>query len=388
MQITEKIIISSVLILLILLIRALFRKKASPILIYSLWLLLALRIMTPGMIAESPLSIMNAGLWKAGREAIVRESDRQSREYKERKYQEYLEQLTERQKSVSEKPEQEKEPEGAQEYQLSFRNISTLFGKAEFWAVRIGIIGMAVSAVIFLRQNIVLYGYLRRTRRKLRQVSVGKRKLNVFVTGNKLPSPCLFGLFPSIYIPERCIEEGTCGKEGGEADGNLYFILEHEMTHYRHGDFIWSFVRILCLIAAWYNPLVWIAASLSLRDGELACDSGCIKRLGKEKRIAYGEALLAMIIPAGEQRALLWHAAMMTSGGKFMKRRIEEIAENRKSGIRAVIAVTVLAVLCAAAVFTGTGAGEAEELRETEERTADTTGQEMVRPVRRLETGK
>lgn len=406
MQITEKIIISSVLILAILLIRALFRKKTSPILIYSLWLLSALRILAPGMITESPLSIMNTGLWKAGREAIVRESDRQSREYKERKYQEYLEKIRERQ----EQEKQERRPESndlsditlkttetdaissgeaqTHEIRLSFRYIPTLFGKAEFWAVRIGIIGMAVSAVIFLRQNIVLYGYLRRTRRKLRQVNVGKRKLNVFVTGNKLPSPCLFGLFPSIYIPERCIEEGTCGKEGGEADGNLYFILEHEMTHYRHGDFIWSFVRILCLIAAWYNPLVWIAASLSLRDGELACDSGCIKRLGKEKRIAYGEALLAMIIPAGEQRALLWHAAMMTSGGKFMKRRIEEIAENRKSGIRAVIAVTVLAVLCAAAVFTGTGAGEAEELRETEERTADTAGQEMVRPVRYLETGK
>lgn len=389
MQTAENIIISSLLILTLLYIRGLFGKKVSPAFIYSLWILAAVRVLWPGTIGESPLSIMNTGLWKAGQETVLRENVRQSREYKERKYQAYLEKITERQKAEAEKKETEpgRERQGAgpgdvpgkeaetQEVEIvfSYRNIPTFFGKAEFWAVRIRIAGMAVTAVIFIRQNLSLYSYLKRTRKKLREVSVGKRQIKVFTAGDKLLSPCLFGIFPSIYIPERCIGANTGREESGETDERLRFILEHELTHYRHGDFIWSLVRMLCLIAAWYNPLVWIGARLSLKDGELACDSGCLKRLGKEKRTAYGEALLDMIIPVKEQKGLFWHSTMTNTDGKFIKRRIEEIAENRKSSAAAVAAAMILAVLCTGIFFTGSDNGE-RMVRGEEERTTDTAG--------------
>ena len=373
MQTAENIIISSLLILALLFIRGLFWKKVSPVFIYSLWLLAAVRILWPGTIGASPLSIMNTGLWKAGQEAVLRENSRQSREHKEREYQAYLEKITKRQGAgPGDVPGKEAQTEDV-EIVFSYRNIPTFFGKANFWAVRIGLAGMAVIAVIFIRQNLSLYSYLKRTRKKLREVSVGKRQIKVFTAGDKLLSPCLFGLFPSIYIPERCIGANTGREESGERDERLRFILEHELTHYRHGDFIWSLVRMLCLIAAWYNPLVWIGARLSLKDGELACDSGCLKRLGKEKRTAYGEALLGMIIPAKEQKGLFWHSAMTNTDGKFIKKRIEEIAENRKSSAVAVAAVMILAVLCTGIFFTGSGNGE-RMARGEEERTTDTAG--------------
>lgn len=381
MQLLEKIIISSVLILAVLIIRTLFRKKVSPVFIYSLWLLAVVRILWPGMIGESPLSIMNTGLWKTGEKVILKESDRQSREYKERKYQKYLEEITEKQRleqlqedaGFEEIPS--KEPETG-EIVLPFPAgpSPTFFGRLEFWAVRFWIVGMAVIGAVFLRRNLSLYRYLRRTRKKLREVSMGirtgKRRIAVFTAGDKLPSPCLFGLLPSIYIyiPERCV----AGEKSREKDERLDFILNHEMTHYRHFDPVWSLVRMLCLITAWYNPLVWIAAGLSVRDGELACDRGCVKRLDREKRIAYGEALLSMVDSAGERSGLLLNATMMTAGGKFMKKRMEGIVENRKISGIAVLAVTVLMVLCAGAVFTGSVAGETQENGGTEGRTANT----------------
>ena len=115
MQTAENIIISSLLILVLLFIRGLFGKKVSPAFIYSLWLLAAVRVLWPGAIGESPLSIMNTGLWKAGQETVLRENVRQSREYKERKYQAYLEKITERQKAEAEKKETEpgRERQGA-----------------------------------------------------------------------------------------------------------------------------------------------------------------------------------------------------------------------------------------------------------------------------------
>ena len=333
MQLLEKIIISSVLILAVLIIRTLFRKKVSPVFIYSLWLLAAVRILWPGMIGESPLSIMNTGLWKTGEKVILKESDRQSREYKERKYQKYLEEITKKQRlELQEDAGSEeipsKEPETG-EIVLPFPAgpSPTFFGRLEFWAVRFWIVGMTVIGAVFLRQNLSLYRYLRRTRKKLMEVSTGKRRIAVFTAGDKLPSPCLFGLLPSIYIPERCV----VGEKSREKDERLDFILNHEMTHYRHFDPVWSLVRMLCLIAAWYNPLVWIAAVLSVRDGELACDRGCVKRLDREKRIAYGEALLSMVDSAGERSGLLLNATMMTAGGKFMKKEWKELWKTEKS---------------------------------------------------------
>ncbi len=387
MQLLEKIIISSVLILAVLIIRTLFRKKVSPVFIYSLWLLAAVRILWPGMIGESPLSIMNTGLWKTGEKAILKENGRQNREYKERKYQKYLEEITEKQRleQLQEDAGSEeippKEPETG-EIVLPFPAGPSpkLFGRLEFWAVRFWIVGMAVIGAVFLRRNLSLYRYLRRTRKKLREVSTGigtgigtgfgagKRRISVFTAGDKLPSPCLFGLLPSIYIPERCV----AGEKSREKDERLDFILNHEMTHYRHFDPVWSLVRMLCLITAWYNPLVWIAAGLSVRDGELACDWGCVKRLDREKRIAYGEALLSMVDSTGERSGLLLNATMMTAGGKFMKKRMEGIVENRKISGIAVLAVAALMVLCAGAVFTGSVAGETQENGGTEGRTANT----------------
>ena len=50
----------------------------------------------------------------------------------------------------------------------------------------------------------------------------------------------------------------------------LAFALAHEETHYRHGDHIWAALRCTALVLHWYNPLVWWAAALSKRDGELS----------------------------------------------------------------------------------------------------------------------
>ena len=64
-------------------------------------------------------------------------------------------------------------------------------------------------------------------------------------------------------------------------------VLAHELTHYRHGDHLWSLLRCVAVTLHWYNPLVWLAAALSRRDAELACDEGTLHRLGEEERTAY-----------------------------------------------------------------------------------------------------
>lgn len=353
----EKVIVSSILIIAVLLIRAVFQNKVNPLYLYPVWLLVAVRLLLPGMIAESPFSVMNTRLWKAVSAVITEEYERQDKEYKEQKYQEYYSRVIEEQKNAAEPNNNEDiekvilDPVTGEEmiyhkpeaYEIKWHLNATLFGKLELISVILWVAGMGVFTLIFVWQNLSFYSYLRATRKRDSVVTVGIREIPVFTAGDKLCSPCLFGLFPAVYMPE--------GNQGNT--DSLAFILEHELTHYRHGDHIWSFVRILCLITNWYNPLVWIAAKLSMRDGELACDAGCVRRLGEEKRCAYGEALLAMIKPVKGREDLFKNATMMTSGKKFMEKRIKGIAGGRKNGVFFVVIMLIVVALCVGFTYTG-----------------------------------
>ena len=116
----------------------------------------------------------------------------------------------------------------------------------------------------------------------------------------------------------------------------------------------------LCLALHWYNPLVWLAAVLSRRDGELACDEATVKRLGEEERAAYGRTLLAVTC-RGRGDPLLT-ATSMTGSGSGIKERIRLLAKRPKTAGYTLAAVVLIAAAAVGCTFTGAqkGGGEAE----------------------------
>lgn len=401
-----KIVASSLLILGVLLIRAAFFKRVSPLLLYPVWLFVAVRLLMPGMLFFSPVSFMNMGLWRTGSALIAEAEDRQDMEYKKQMYREYYntkimqqgkaagmafqgENEEKTMAGISQALWEEESPAAGNDLPARDQNIKdadvkdsdavnieieliqsqwagTSIGKIRQLARMVWAAGMLIAAGVFLCRNLLFYRYLRSVRKKLPETVAGERKLPVFTVGERVTSPCLFGLLPAVYIPEKSLA-ANADKE------QLNLIIEHELTHYRHGDHIWAFVRILCLIINWYNPLVWIAAKLSVRDGELACDAGCIRRLGEEKRCAYGEALLAVLEQSRETERVLRAATMMTSGKKFMKKRIVCIAEKRKSSILSLTIIVILMFLAVGCTYTGAVMPEEENADETvDDRTVNT----------------
>jgi beta-lactamase regulating signal transducer with metallopeptidase domain len=136
------------------------------------------------------------------------------------------------------------------------------------------------------------------------------------------------------------------------ADGEaLAHVLAHEETHYHHKDHIWSLLRCICLVVHWYNPLVWLAAALSRRDSELACDEGAIRRLGEEQRAAYGRTLIGLTCTGAGR--LLRTATTMTGSKKSIKERIVLIAKKPKMKIYTLVAVILIAAIAAGCTFTG-----------------------------------
>lgn len=193
--------------------------------------------------------------------------------------------------------------------------------------------GSAVMGLALLWSNLRFARRLRRVRVPLADAA-GEFPLPVY-RAEGLSSPCLFGAVrPAVYLTPEAADEAM-----------LRHVLAHEYTHFCHGDHIWNILRSAALALHWWNPLVWLAAALSRRDSELACDEGALKRLGEGERIAYGRTLLALLSGAEKAGpgALFTCATTMTGGQKSVFDRITRIAQGQKRWLWAAVAL-VLAV--------------------------------------------
>ncbi len=197
--------------------------------------------------------------------------------------------------------------------------------------------GSAAMAAAFLLSNL---SFARRLRR-LRVPLAAECPLPVYTLAG-LPSPCLFGVLrPAVYVtPETAANPGM-----------LRHVLAHEATHFRQGDHIWSLLRCAALAVHWWNPLVWLAAVLSRRDAELACDEGTLKRLGDGERRAYGSTLLALVTAKPRPGDLLRCATTMTGDKRSLRERVRRIARAPKRWLWAAVLSAALALLVCACSF-------------------------------------
>lgn len=178
-----------------------------------------------------------------------------------------------------------------------------------------------------------------RLRRTRRQMSVTADGLPVYRT-EAAAVPCLCGLFrPAVYVGPETAADATL----------LRYVLAHETAHRRHGDHVWAVLRGVCLALHWFDPLVWLAASVSRRDGELACDEAAVRALGEGERAAYGRTLLTMT----QRTSLLRAAAGMSAGGRELRERIGRLAARPRTTVGAVLTVLLVGALTVGCGFTG-----------------------------------
>lgn len=321
-------ITSSVLILVVLALRRLLMGRISLRLQYGLWALVLLRLLLPISLGATAVSVLNAVegtqvqlpnpvVGHVGGDTLqlsVMERDPSLR--LEEQYEQNVEQ---RQGEMDAAGTETGTP-------ISLETV--LLG---IWAVG------AVSMGLWLLW--VNGRFAQKLRRSRMPLPVEGCPRPVYVTG-VVPTPCLFGLLrPCIYVTAEVAADETV----------LRHSLAHELTHFRHRDHIWAALRGLCLALHWYNPLVWAAAVLSRRDGELCCDEATVKKLGEGERAAYGHTLLAVTC-SGRSNPMLTATSMTGSG---IRERILLLAKRPKTAAYTLAAVVLIAAAAVGCTFTG-----------------------------------
>lgn len=309
---------SSILILTLLIVRKLFLGKINPILQYSLWSIVALRLFVPINI-ESAFSIFNVAKPQEVERAIAPIIYNA------------IQSASSQNITVIQQTPVETISNAINSADPLGNSISTTQVIAG-WLMFIWITGMAAMFIYTLIVNIKFYVYVKKN---------GVKEDGYYVCKN-LTSPCLMGIFrPIIVLNTKSIQD----------EKSREYAILHEQTHIAHKDNIWAALRTLACIVYWFNPLVWIAVNVCRKDQEIACDYSVIKQIGEDNRKEYGQVLISLI---SKNKTLPALTTAMANNKKDIKERIIMITKTPKmlkltAVVLAVVIITVSVIACTGA---------------------------------------
>lgn len=287
----ETFLATSMLMALVLVVRAPVRRQFGPAAAYGLWLIPALRMVMPPLVStvertvpeSAPLAL---GLPQTARPSVVPAAEPG-----------LLEQL----------------------------------GGWEMPAVSLWLAG----AVAMLLCGLLLYRW---QRREVLRGSVEIARLGSIrvVRSAAVRGPMAFGIFDRVIALPIDFDDRYDPHERRLA-------LDHELAHHRSGDLLVSHFAFILLCLQWFNPLAWLSHSAFRFDQEAACDARVLDKAGGDSRVAYARA----ITKAASGRALLFAGALDRPG--TLRARLRSILASPSVGRRvagkALVTVTAAAVL-------------------------------------------
>ena len=327
----------SALIVVVLLVRAIFKNRVPKRMIYALWLVVLLKLCLPGTLFSLP--VLPAEQLVAPTQ--ISELPAQTTPVIQQPAQTVMQPQTPAQQQVSPAHETAKPAAKplatAQILQIVWFSGSALLG---LWL-------FSAWAVFTIR--------LHRDRR-----FVGKRGGTCIYVSDAVKSPCLAGLIPAVYLTQDVLQTD-------EAE----LIVRHELTHLRHLDFLWSFCRAAAVTVYWWNPFIWLAAICSKRDAELACDEAVAAKLPEKERLAYARAILAQAPRK---------AAALSLAGPPVKERILFLTKKRRTSVLCVILALLLVISATGCSFAELTQQKADEIT-TPDHSADSSSEATPQEV-------
>ena len=245
----------------------------------------------------------------------------------------------------------------------------------------------SVVAVIWFTGMVVLTTYFSIRFIDLKDKLKNARKIDRHVyESDNVRSPFVFGLFvPKMYLPDTLDE------------AEREYVMAHERTHIRHGDWIKKLLGIAVLAIHWFNPLVWLAFVLFEQDIEMSCDETTISSLDAELRKAYAISIVSYAKAGNNSNKKYMVTPLGFSKNAFckaeVKKRVMNIV-NFKKGTKVTTIVILAAVLVLAAACALNSKPDSKETAvsttasEADTKESDTTAASEETPIQKMVTNE
>ncbi|MCL1788616.1 MAG: M56 family metallopeptidase [Defluviitaleaceae bacterium] len=263
---------------------------------------------------------------------------------------------------------------------VAYANAVTVAQGINWWQV--GFMVWLAGALVFLMYHGVRhYRFVKATRRWGEGVTdpqalslLENVKAELGITGH-IPlyscplagSPMMIGLVkPKMLLPTTTM-----------AADELYFILKHELVHYKRKDLLYKYLTLLATAMHWFNPVVYFVTQDIKALCEMSCDVEVVQGTDRDTRQLYSEAIIGVV----QYRSRL-KTALSTNfyGGKNgMKKRILSIMDGSKKRMGAALLCGVLALTAGTGFLVATAnAAGAEAPAEHIPTFVDVPGSDMV----------
>lgn len=316
-------VVASILIILIFILRFIFKNKINTRLQYALWLIVAVRLLIP---INFQLFLEVKSTFPISNETKAFDSSKSqgninifNQSYSNSKY--------------------FYQPSNSSTIQNQPRIVnnrsSSFFLSLSDILIIVWITGVVCMLVTFTKRNIC---FIKKVKNSIKPYNfsdnsyndavklVGlKHKIPVYLS-HSLTSPCIIGIFnPVIVLTESIIRNTEATK----------FALIHEMIHYKQKDNFFRLLgNILCSLY-WFNPLVWLSVETAKNDAELSCDSKVLQKISSKQYINYCFTLVSI---AGSSNQVM---TAMSTGGRKMKKRIDMILKSPQNWTITIVAVII-----------------------------------------------
>lgn len=177
------------------------------------------------------------------------------------------------------------------------------------------------------------------------QRKVGIKRRIAVLECDYLQAPAVLG-----YVRPRILLPAWFTKNMDKS--SMDSILLHEIYHIKKHDILKNYVWLAAKAVNWFNPLVWLAYRLFENDVELCRDQMTVHHLNEDDRLEYGRSLLDAVRFCRQGRATVSAATSLFKNSSWLKERVIRIANPRKRSKSAVVISAVLGLLMLLACFT------------------------------------
>lgn len=176
-----------------------------------------------------------------------------------------------------------------------------------------------------------------------------RRKDNIYES-ECISTPFVIGIVrPKIYIPFNLSEQ------------EREYILKHEQYHIRRKDQIIKICAYILCVIYWFQPLIWFAYFVMIRDMEMSCDEYVLKNSKSDIRAAYSTSLLKLATKTED-----FNAGLPAFGESDIRKRVKNImkfnAKKKWVSVVAAIAVVIVGVSCLTKAAVKTDANKSNKI--------------------------